>query len=115
MTLLLLEEDAFWDSIAFCMQKMRKMKKKDENSWRNAALLFRHVSSRFFLNSALYCCSSNGTPLRRFMAGKEEENRVLEYSTSSSSSGFSEIFAVQERDYIYIYMRACMYIWVSVC
>ena len=42
-------------SMAFWIAKMRKMKKKDANSWRKVALLFRHESKKFFLNSALYC------------------------------------------------------------
>lgn len=60
-------EDEKLVSIAFWMQKMRKIKKKDEKSCRNVALLLLHESSRFFLKSAQNCWYRRGKPLCKFI------------------------------------------------
>jgi hypothetical protein len=50
------------ESDAFSIPNNKNMKKKEEKSCRNVALLFLHESNRFFLNKAVNCWYSNGNP-----------------------------------------------------
>lgn len=63
-TLLYWDEVEVCASIALSTANMRKMKMSGESTCSSVALLLRHESSAFFLNSAVYCCNTRGKPLR---------------------------------------------------
>lgn len=53
------------------MQKMRKMKTREESSCSAEERRWRHASAAFLRSSERYCCQASAGPLRSSIGGRE--------------------------------------------